>query len=628
MRRWTAPAVVAVVTSLATLLGTAPVAATPPGPAVRSGVTQPIFSYADAIRETVYVESSVDGDRDGRPDRIAADVIRPRATALGLRVPVIFESSPYYACCGRGNENEKKQAVTDGDPSFFPLYYDNYFVPRGYAVVLADLSGTRASEGCVDLGGPNEIQGAKAVVDWLNGRAPAYRNDGSAVTATWSTGRVGMIGKSWDAGTVNGVAATGVAGLRTIVPIGGPASWYDYHRDGGLPIQPPWPRPAQMFDQVNGRPAETCADSRAVLETAPDDATGNYNSFWAARDYLRNADRVRASVLLVHGLNDWNVDPEHVGAWWDALGRNAVPRKLWLSQVGHAEPFDFRREQWMSTLHRWFDFWLYGIPNRIMSEPVADIEHAPGQWSQHRSWPDRRATPVTVRLGSGAPDVSGVLTSGPVDAATRTFTDDPAQREAAMVENEQTVTPGRLAFLSPVLTRPVRISGTSYTRLTARVNDTDTNFAVKLVDYGTATRVVTGLVFDNGVPAWSEGLVTLDTESCWGASTPADEPCYRETAERTAATPYDIVTRGWLDAKNRESLLVESPLTPGQTYDFTVPLQVDDHVFPAGHRIGVVVAGSDPFWTRPDTNRAQVTLDLQSSSIRLPVVGGVASLGF
>lgn len=38
-----------------------------------------------------------------------------------------------------------------------------------------------------------------------------------------------MIGKSWDATIANGVAATGVKGLKTIVPIAGISSWYDYY---------------------------------------------------------------------------------------------------------------------------------------------------------------------------------------------------------------------------------------------------------------------------------------------------------------------------------------------------------------------------------------------------------------
>ncbi|MDQ3952337.1 MAG: X-prolyl-dipeptidyl aminopeptidase, partial [Actinomycetota bacterium] len=121
---------------------------------VRNGVTQPVFSYADAVRETVYVQSSIDGDGDQDLDLLATDIIRPAATKGDLQVPVIYEQSPYYQSNGRGNEAEIK-AEEDGDfvPTVFPLYYDNYFVPRGYAVVLQDMPGTRNSEGCMVLGG-------------------------------------------------------------------------------------------------------------------------------------------------------------------------------------------------------------------------------------------------------------------------------------------------------------------------------------------------------------------------------------------------------------------------------------------------------------------------------------------
>ena len=39
----------------------------------------------------------------------------------------------------------------------FPLFYDNYFVPRGYAVVQVDLAGTNRSAGCADVGGASGV---------------------------------------------------------------------------------------------------------------------------------------------------------------------------------------------------------------------------------------------------------------------------------------------------------------------------------------------------------------------------------------------------------------------------------------------------------------------------------------
>ena len=50
----------------------APAAADEPPPwlIVKDGVTQPVFSLEHAITETVYVETAVDTDRDGRRDRV------------------------------------------------------------------------------------------------------------------------------------------------------------------------------------------------------------------------------------------------------------------------------------------------------------------------------------------------------------------------------------------------------------------------------------------------------------------------------------------------------------------------------------------------------------------------------
>ena len=62
----------------------------------------------------------------------------------------------------------------DGLNDRWPLCYDNYFVPRGYAVILAEMGGTANSTGCPMHGGPGDVAGMKAVIDWLNGRRPGY----------------------------------------------------------------------------------------------------------------------------------------------------------------------------------------------------------------------------------------------------------------------------------------------------------------------------------------------------------------------------------------------------------------------------------------------------------------------
>lgn len=50
------------------------------------------------IRHDLFVETSFDTDGDGKLDRMHVSVTRPYQTDTeGLKLPVIYESSPYYA---------------------------------------------------------------------------------------------------------------------------------------------------------------------------------------------------------------------------------------------------------------------------------------------------------------------------------------------------------------------------------------------------------------------------------------------------------------------------------------------------------------------------------------------------
>ena len=87
------------------------------------------------------------------------------------------------------------------------------------------------------------------------------------------------------------------------------------------------------------------------------------------------------------------------------------------------------------------------------------------------------------------------------------------------------------------------------------------------------------------------------------------------------------VTKGILDALNRNSLSVAEPLTPGVEYAFGFPLLPQDYVFPAGHRIGLVVVGSfSGYSSIADQNRATITLNVTDTTFELPVDGGKHTL--
>ncbi|MFI8191219.1 Xaa-Pro dipeptidyl-peptidase [Streptomyces sp. NPDC085946] len=579
--------------------------------------SRPVYSYDDAVREAVWVDTGLDEDGDGRTDRVAVDVVRPREPARqGRKIPVIMDASPYYSCCGRGNESQKKTYDADGDVVGMPLYYDNYFVPRGYAFVGVDLAGTNRSDGCVDVGGRSDVRSAKAVVDWLNGRARAYttRTGGVRAEAGWSNGRTGMIGKSYDGTVANGVAATGVEGLETIVPIGAISSWYDYYFSQGAPLYDSGPDWLSHYVESPDARARCAAVQRALVEGAP--RTGDRTPLWTARDYVRSAAKVRASVFAVHGLQDLNVRAQHLGPWWDALARHGVDRKIWLSQTGHVDPFDFRRAEWVRTLHRWFDHELLGYDNGIDREPMADIERHPDRWVTSAVWPPRGTRAATLRPAPG--DRPGAGTLGPARGrGTAVFTDDPRLGETDWAARIDTATPDKAGFTTRPLTRDLRLAGSSRVTVTATPSTPTAHLSAVLVDLGPAT------IRDYADAG--EGITTLADRTCWGASTTGDSACFKETRAKTADVGHTIVSRGWADLGHRASDGKGAPLTPGTPVTVTLDLAPTDHVVPAGHRLALIVAGTDQGLLEPPADTPTLTLNLARTFARVPFVGGTAA---
>jgi X-Pro dipeptidyl-peptidase len=463
------------------------------------------------------------------------------------------------------------------------------------------------------VGGPAEILGAKAVVDWLGGRALGFAADGSQVKASWTTGRVGMIGKSWDGTIANGVAATGVQGLETIVPISAISSWYDYQRFGGVLRSPDYVD--YLANLVNAHGAG-CAGPIADAQAASDDSTGSYNAYWQARDYRTTASKVRASVFVVHGINDLNVTTSQFARWWDELAARGVPRKIWLSQQGHVDPFDIRRADWVDTLHKWFDYWLQKLPNGVMSQPQASVELPSGQWTTARTWPALGAVTKPVFFGNGD-GKTGTL-GGVPSLATRTFTDDPDLTEAAAVAGPNQASGSRAVFLSGKLTRDLRISGIPQVSLRVKVDKPTTELTVRLVDYGQQHRV--DYLSDGS------GIHNLSTESCWGPATATDNACYKDTAVDFTDSDTMVLTRGWRDAAHYKSLKLVTPLQPGRWYDVPVPMDAYDTVVKAGHVLGLVVAASDQESTSPTSTGATVQVSLMGSYLLLPSIGSLPSV--
>lgn len=325
---------------------------------------------------------------------------------------------------------------------------------------------------------------------------------------------------------------------------------------------------------------------------------------------------MKASVFLIHGMQDLNVRMQHVGPWWDALAKNGVERKIWLSQTGHVDPFDFRRATWVDTLHRWFDHELLGYDNGIDREPMADIERHPDQWVTSKAWPPRGTSATTLRPAEGGQEGVGTLGLRK-GTGTETFTDDPQLSETDWAARIDSSTPDKAGFTTGPLTRDLRLSGSSKVTVTATPTTSTAHLSAVLVDLGPDT------IRDYG--AAGEGISTLTDRTCWGASTTGDSACFKETRAKTTAVDHTVVSRGWADLGNHASAAQGRPLTPGKAYAITLDLGATDHVVPAGHRLALIVAGTDKDLIDPPSTRPTLTLDLSRTSARVPFVGGTAA---
>src|SRR3954462_11712364 len=384
------------------------------------GQTAAVFDYDQAIRERVYIPNGQDADLDGVEDRTAIEIMRPNTNA---KVPAIVAASPYYtSACDQFVGECMGDVDGDGINDKWPLWYDNYFVPRGYAVILAEMDGTANSTGCAVNGGPSDVLSIKVVIDWLNGRVPGYDSvDGTAhpILAGWHSGKSALIGRSYNGTLPNGVAATGVEGLTTIVPISAISSWYDYSRMGGVIGSTHYP--AFLSNYVTDVADRThCAPIRDMLSAQDGDADGTMNAFWDARNYRPDTHKVKASVFETHCLQDDNVKPDQFSEWWYLLAQNNVPRKLWLCREGHIDPFMTRRAEGMNQLHQWFDYWLDGVQNGIMSEPRGDIEDTKDTWATYAHRPLPGSKNVDVFVQGDTPTTIGKL-GGATGGSTATL---------------------------------------------------------------------------------------------------------------------------------------------------------------------------------------------------------------
>jgi X-Pro dipeptidyl-peptidase len=634
-------------------------------PIFTDGQAQVVPGFQDSttwVREELWVETEFDTDGDGKKDRMHVDVTRPAQTnSEGLKVSVIYESSPYFAGTSgpRANLwNVKQELGAKPTPRVHqpeipfeavrPRISNDLvdeWLPRGFAVVHSEAPGTGLSQGCPTVGDSPERLAPKAVIDWLNGRARGFtsRTGDAEVKATWSTGKVGMIGTSYNGTLPLAAATTGVDGLEVVIPVSPNTSYYHYYRTNGLVRHPGgWLGEDIdfLYDFIHSGDTATRAycnrtyrDGLFAAAGHRDRTTGDFNDFWETRDLLPHVKNIRSAVLLAHGLNDWNVVPEHSLRVYEEMKAHGLPVSIYLHQGGHGG------NPPANMVNRWFSHYLYGVDNGVEKEPHAWIVHeeavqaaqaktiaereaqiaaarAAGDSTAgrgpagtramraRRNRPERtRPTPyadfpvpgsvaVVLHPVAGGGSVGALATSASGSQGKEKLVDDVSFSGSALAAAGSS--PHRLLYATAVLADSVHISGTPRIKLRLAASKPAANLTVWLVQ----------LPFDS---------TTIGTD-----------------------IQESLITRGWADPQNYRSLtdggnydskLPGEKLVPGKFYDLTFDLQPSDEIIPAGKRIGVMIMSSDREFTLWPAAGTELTVDLDGSSFTIPIVGGAKALG-
>jgi X-Pro dipeptidyl-peptidase len=574
------------------------------GPIFKEGEAQIVAAFSNPknwIRHDLWVETPFDTDGDGKLDRMHVAVTRPLQTeSEGLKLPIIYESSPYYAGTAENipglfwdvkhelGEKEKPRTkvavIRRGKRPIISNTLIKTWVPRGYIVVHSSSPGTGLSDGAPTVGGINESLAPKAVIDWLNGRVKGFssREGTEIVTAFWSTGKVGMTGTSYNGTIPIAAATTGVLGLEAIIPVAPNTSYYHYYRSNGL-VRSPGGYLGEDIDVLydfihSGKEENRARNNNIVRDTemanGMDRISGDYNDFWARRDYINQMKPMKAALLMSHGFNDWNVMPEHSYRIYERASEMGLPTQIYYHQNGHGGPPPLK------MMNRWFTRYLHGVENNVENDPKAWIvrEHDERQKpTPYKAYPNPAAKPVTLNIAAGAPGIG-----------TLSLKDSASKGKESLIDNyyfsseslaQATNSDHRLLYVSSVLKEDVHISGSAAISIRAASSKPAVNLSVYLVSL-----------------PWNNN--------------------------RSAKITDNIITRGWADLQNHSSLTKSAPLEPDTFYEMTFDLQPDDQIIEKGQQIGLLIFSSDSEYTLLPKPGTKLTIDLKETKIKIPIVGG------
>jgi predicted acyl esterase len=406
--------------------------------------------------------------------KLHADVLRPKHLPANQKTPVILSIGPYFNHSGQTGplgpveETPYNPATADGPSDrFYDFIEGAKVLQRGYTWVQVDLRGFGGSNGCLDWAGPGEQSDVKAAVEW-------------AARQSWSTGRVGMYGKSYDAVTGLIGVKKQPKGLRAVVAQEPVYDLYRYLYMNRTRYVNSLETP-NLYNLIAVTPGpandQLAYNLNSVVGTPPGCEEANFHAqqeqehsaaYWKPRNLIAGLRGKKTPLFITQGLLENNTKPDGAAAAFNAV---KGPKRAWIGMWDHVrgnerDPNQGNRlkegrKGWFAETMQWYDRYLKGIKPK-KHYPKVVVETNDGKWRPETNWPARDAYRATAKLRTGTYSDDGV-NNGSGDGGTPPYGI------------------GIWTF-SPRFTHEVRISGTPKVSVTTKNAKNRDNLYVDVYD--------------------------------------------------------------------------------------------------------------------------------------------------
>ncbi|MGF1426041.1 CocE/NonD family hydrolase [Kitasatospora sp. LaBMicrA B282] len=465
-----------------------------------------------------------------------------------------------------------------------------WYAGHGYASLRVDPRGHGNSDGLPgDPYAAQQVTDGLAVLAWL-------------ADQPWCTGRLGLLGLGWGAGTALRLAAAAPPALRAVVAVGASDDRYDNggHYLGGAPLGPAEharatallafaarpPDPKYLGDDWRPRWLERLAAVEPPLH--PWLAHQSRDDYWQRAGAAGQLAGIRAAVLAVGG--------------WAEPSRDTVLRLLeevraapvrgllgpWSRQYPDREQAPGPAIGFLQETLRWWDQWLREVDTGVTEDPALRCWLAApdgsGRWVGDERWPSDDVREIHYGLAetlrtAGTPEGERLV---PVRSPQHTGIDAgrPLPHGTATdLPGEQRAEDGRsVCFDSAPLAERLEVLGRPAVRLRLRC------------------AVPRALVVARLCAVAPDGSSTL-------------------------------VTRGALNLAARHGREVAVPWEPGAVGEVEFELGAAGFAFPPGHRIRLALSSAYWPWLWPAPDPEGFAVDPGPSVLTLPVRHLAADVG-